>query len=165
MKIGILYYSRTGNTKKAAALIKEKVEEKNHDAELLEICSVKRYGFFGAGRVALKQEPQPITNTKFDLKEFDAVLVGSPIWADKPAPFIKTFLQKAENIKGKPAGMFVTCAGAEKEKTTIWDFIKEDLQNAGATLLDSTLLLKMKKGTILEGKETIDTFIEEVVSQ
>ena len=53
MKIGIIYYSRTGNTKKAAQIIKDKLRDKKIEVELFEIKHVKKPGFFKAGKAAM----------------------------------------------------------------------------------------------------------------
>jgi flavodoxin len=53
MKIGIVYYSRTGNTRHVAKLLEEKLKEKKADVELVEIEHIKKPGFFKAGRVSM----------------------------------------------------------------------------------------------------------------
>ncbi len=45
MKIGLVYYSRTGNTKQVAKTLEDKLKVKA-DVELIEIEHVKKPGFF-----------------------------------------------------------------------------------------------------------------------
>ena len=47
MKVGIVYYSRTGNTKRAAEIFEEKLKEKKINVDLIEIESVKRPSYQG----------------------------------------------------------------------------------------------------------------------
>ena len=101
MKIGIIYYSRTGNTRNVAKKLEEKLKNKKISVELIEVKHTKKPGFFRAGYAAIKQKDLPITNTNFDLKKYDILLFGAPIWAGKPAPFVKTFINKAKNSEGK----------------------------------------------------------------
>jgi len=82
MKICIIYYSRTGNTRNAAKLLEEKLKEQKADVELIEIEAVKKPGFLKAGIAAMTQKELPITNTDVDLKKYDKILVGSPTWAE-----------------------------------------------------------------------------------
>ncbi len=162
MKVGIVYYSRTGNTKKAAEILKNKIEKDENNVELIEIEHAKKPGFFKAGRTAMAQKELPIKNTDFDLKEYDTIIVGSPTWAGKPAPYLKTFFSKAENIKGKKAGVFITgsASGEKNEKTS--DFLKDYLSSVGLKTFNETLNLKMKKEEIKEKEKKIDDFLEKI---
>ena len=69
MKIGIVYYSRTGNTKQGAKTLEEKLKEKNAEVELIEIEHVKKPGFFAAGKASMKQLELPIKNNHFDMQK------------------------------------------------------------------------------------------------
>ena len=60
MTIGIIYYSRTGNTRHAAKLLEEKLKERNRDVKLVEIEAVKKPGFFKAGFAAFRQKELPM---------------------------------------------------------------------------------------------------------
>ncbi len=162
MKVGIVYYSRTGNTKKAAELIKDKLEKNKESVELIEIEHAKKPGFFKAGRAAMTQKELPIKNTDFDLKKYDTIIVGSPTWAGKPAPHLRTFFNKAENLKGKRAGVFITgSASGEKNKKTS-DSIKKYLNKKGLETIDTTLNLQIKKEQIKEKDEKIDDFVKNI---
>lgn len=162
MKVGIVYYSRTGNTKKAAEILKNKIENDENNVELIEIEHQKKPGFFKAGRAAMTQKELPIKNTDFDLEKYDAILVGSPTWAGKPAPYLKTFFKKAENYKDKKAGVFITgsASGEKNEKTS--DFLKEYLSSVGLKTFNETLNLKMKKEEVKDKENKIDDFLENI---
>ncbi len=162
MKVGIVYYSRTGNTKKAAELLKDKLEKNNDNVDLLEVKHTKKPGFFKAGRAAMTQKELPIKNTEFNLKEYDTIIVGSPTWAGKPAPHLRTFFNKAENIKGKKAGVFITgsASGEKNEKTS--DFLKDYLNSIGLKTFNETLNLQVKKEEIKENEEKINSFIKNI---
>ena len=69
MKIGLVYYSRTGNTKKIAKILEEKFKEKNTEIDLIEIEHVKKPGFFAAGKASTKQLELPIKNNHFDMQK------------------------------------------------------------------------------------------------
>lgn len=162
MKIGIVYYSRTGNTRKAAEILKEKIEKNDKKVDLIEIQHAKKPGFFKAGRAAMKQKELPIKNTDFNLGKYDTILVGSPTWAGKPSPHVRTFFNKAENLKGKKAGVFITgSAPGEKNKKTS-NFLKDYLKKIGFEPIEETLNLQIKKEEIKENEEEIDNFIENI---
>jgi len=164
MKTAIVYYSRSGNTKYAAQMLKEKLKGKNIDVDLIEIQSVKRPGFFKAGRAAMREMDLPIKNIDVDLHSYDAFVVGSPIWAGKPAPFIKTFFSTAKNVKGKKTVMFVTGGGKPDSQGKAKDCMKQQLETVGLNVSDAFLGLQMRKGKITGGEEHIDGFLCVVTS-
>jgi menaquinone-dependent protoporphyrinogen IX oxidase len=81
MNVGIVFYSRTGNTKKIAELLKQNLDQMKINAELIEIVHQKKLGFLKASRVGMKQTEPPIKNTNYDISKYNTVLVGMPIWA------------------------------------------------------------------------------------
>lgn len=164
MKICIIYYSRTGNTRNAAKLLEEKLKERKADVELVEIEAVKKPGFLKASMAAMTQKELPITNTDVDLKKYDKILVGSPTWAGRPTPHIRSFFNIADNYKGKEAGVFFTCSGSIEKPQTGKD-IKNYLGETGLNVLDEILSLQMKKEEIKDGEQNIDGFIKTIMSK
>jgi len=163
MKIGIVYYSRTGNTKQVAKILEEKLKEKKAEVDLIEIEHAKRPGFLKAGRSAMKQLELPIKNTSFDMKKYDFILTGSPTWGGNPSPFIKSFMDKAENAKGKKAAIFNTGMSPIDKREKLIEIIKNNLENMGIKTVDNYLALKMKKGQIVDGEQNIDNFVKTVL--
>ncbi|MCX6667621.1 MAG: NAD(P)H-dependent oxidoreductase [Euryarchaeota archaeon] len=163
MKIGIVYYSRTGNTKQAAGILEEKFKEKKVEVDLIEIEHVKRPGFLTAGRSAAKQLELPIKNTDFDMKKYDVILAGSPTWGGNPSPFIKSFIDKAKNVKGKKAAIFNTGMSPIGKRENLIGIIKNNLENVGMKTIDDYLALQMKKGKIVDGEGNIDNFVKTVL--
>ena len=163
MKIGIVYYSRTGNTKKVAQILEEKFRRKKAEVDLVEIEHVKRPGFFTAGKAASHQLELPIKNVDFDMGKYDVIVAGSPTWAGRPSPFITTFLNKAENIKGKTVAVFGTGMSPIDKREQFNEIIKNSLKDAQGKLVDSFLALNFKKGQIVDGEQNIDNFVNEVL--
>lgn len=165
MKIGIVYYSRTGNTRKVAKILEEKLKEKKAEVDLIEIEHVKRPGFFSAGSAAMRQKELPIKNTDFDMKKYDILITGSPTWGGCPAPFIKSFMSKAENIKGKKVAVFSTCSGSIQNRERFNEVIKTNLESTGVKTVGNYLSLQMKKEQIVDGEQNIDSFVKSVLKK
>ena len=163
MKIGIVYYSRTGNTKKVAQILEEKFKKEKVEVDLIEIEHVKRPGFLKAGRASMKQQELPIKNTDFDMKKYDFILTGSPTWGGRPSPFITTFVNKAENIKGKNVAIFGTGMSPINDREKFKEIIKNNLEGKGAKTNDNFLALMMKKGQITDGEQNIDDFVKNII--
>jgi len=116
MKTLVVYYSRTGLTKKTATMI-----SKGINADLDEIIDKKnRSGLIGyiiAGRDAMKKK---LTTISFNSepKEYDMIVIGGPVWAWTVTPAVRTYLDKnVDALKIKRVAFFATqgSSGAEKK--------------------------------------------------
>ena len=159
MKIGIVYYSRTGNTRQVAKILQEKFKEKKADVDLIEIEHVKRPGFFTAGRASSKQLEVPIKNTDFNLGKYDVIIAGSPTWAGKPSPFITTFMKKAENIQGKKVAVFGTGMSPIDKREQFKEIMKNNFEKAGIKTINGFLALHYRNGQLVDGQQNIDSFV------
>ncbi|MBU0534029.1 MAG: NAD(P)H-dependent oxidoreductase [Candidatus Omnitrophica bacterium] len=107
MKVAIVYFSLTGNTEKAAIEIENQLEKKN-----IQVSRIKLEGNFGTFLTnsfkALFRIKAKTEQLQWDMKEFDFIIVGSPVWAFSPTPQINTFLKKCIGLEGKNGAIFVT---------------------------------------------------------
>jgi menaquinone-dependent protoporphyrinogen IX oxidase len=100
----------------------------------------------------------PSTKAKYtiknppDLSEFDAVLVGGPVWAFKASPVIMKYLvEDVQKLKGKKAMAFVTMVGYGGDRAL--KMMNEELEASAADVLEGEKLkcfFKFKAG-VLEG--------------
>jgi len=163
MKIGIVYYSRTGNTRQIAKTLEENFKKKNAEVELIEIEHAKKPGFFTAGKASSKQLELPIKNTDFDMGKYDVVIAGSPTWAGKPSPFIKSFINKAVNIKGKKVAVFGTGMSPINKREQFINIMRNNLENVGIKTVDNFLAINFKRGKITDGEQNIDDFVKNIL--
>lgn len=107
MKSIVIYYSRSGNTEKLAKRIQSDLH-----CDILKIEPEQAYGNYIAsvGRVmnerSKKVIPAFITPIP-DLREYDAVFIGFPIWAQDVPAFVAEFIRQCD-IKGKIVIPFAT---------------------------------------------------------
>lgn len=115
MKTLLIYYSRTGITRKVAEFIQS---QSNCDSE--EIISIKKragvIGFMLSGREGLKKELAEIENTKSNVTEYDLVIIGTPIWAGNISSPVRTYLTQNAG-KFKKLAAFCTMGGDDPEKS------------------------------------------------
>lgn len=116
MKSIIVFYSLEGNTK----LIAEKMA-KTINSEILELKAkneVKHDGLskylWGGKQVLFKEKPELLPVDK-NIKEYDLIIFGSPIWAGKYAPVFNTFLSE-NKITNKKIGLFNCNGGGKSDK-------------------------------------------------
>lgn len=163
MKIGIVFYSRTGNTRRIAKTLEEKLKGKNAEVDLIEIEHVKRPGFLAAGKAATKQLELPIKNTDFNMGKYDVILAGCPTWAGRPSPFMKVFINKAENMKGKKIAFFSTGMSPITKREQFKETIKNNLEKTGIKTFDSILALQFSRGKLVDGEQDIDNYVNTVL--
>lgn len=110
MKTLVIYYSQTGNTRKAAEAVAAKL-----GADLAEIpCD--RYpwsvrGLVRAGHDSVHREEPEVGRIDPDPSGYDRWVVGGPTWVWGEAPPVRTLLDWREPPRGGVA-FFTTC-GAE----------------------------------------------------
>ena len=110
MKTLVAYYSRTGTTKKIAEILAEKL-----GADVEEIRdTVNRQGIKGylmSGRDAMKKNLTKLEALKFNPKEYDLVIIGTPIWGWNMSVPIRTYLTENKDQFSKVA-FFCTMGGS-----------------------------------------------------
>ncbi len=115
MKTLVVYYSRTGTTKKAA-----EIAAKELDADIEEIVDeIKREGIWGyikSGSQAIRKKLTKIEQLKKDAKNYELIIIGSPVWANNMPPAIRTYL-KNNNLENKKAAILITYGGSGEKDT------------------------------------------------
>ena len=122
MKTLVVYYSKSGNTRRVAEEIATVVGAETE--EIVEV-GVKRTGILGflrAGRGGMMREKSRIETPKKRPGDFDLVFVGSPVWGWNLAPAVRSYLA-AVDLGQKPMALFCTM-GSNGEKKT-FDSIRE----------------------------------------
>lgn len=165
MKVGLFYYSKTGNTQKIASMIEQKILANKIDIDLIEIQPVKHPGFIIGAYTAYREKERPIINQDLDVKQYDLLIIGSPVWAGKPVPFINTFLQKSINIKGKKIAFFFTSGGEPEKARLMKDIFEKWSKEKDIHMKKNMLMIQMRKGDIISGARKINGFIMDLFTK
>lgn len=99
MKIGLIIYSHTGNTKAVAREIADKLTAEGHEARIDEI-TISGTTPAQAGKFELTSIPA--------VEHFEALIFGAPVQAFALHPVMKTYLQQLPAMQGKKVVVFVT---------------------------------------------------------
>ncbi len=110
MKALVVFYSKTGNTKEIAVNISEVL---NCDIE--EIFDAKPKGFFKSAFESLFKIMPKIKQTEINPKNYDMVIIGTPVWAGNMASPVRTYLFQ-NNEKINNAAFFCTMKGNDDKK-------------------------------------------------
>jgi flavodoxin len=99
MKIGIIIHTQSGHTAHFARAIAAKFNSNGHEAEI-EMLRTSGQVSPGSRKFTIKNSPE--------VEQFDAILLGGPVWAFKASPVIMAYLSQLNHIKNKKVLSFVT---------------------------------------------------------
>jgi len=110
MKTVVIFFSRTGNSKRVATKIADSL-----GVNLLQITDDKNWsgiwGYLKGGYYASSNKSVNIkVNGNFE--DADQYIVVSPLWAGGPAPSVREFLKKVPTNK---VNLVITCKGSNIE--------------------------------------------------
>jgi flavodoxin len=109
MKPLVVYYSLTGKTRLVARVIAEAL-----NAVLVEIEERRPipipFVYLSGGFAAFTNRGTKINPVDVDLKQYERIFIGSPIWASRPTPAVNSFIYQS-NFEGRSVIPFFTMAG------------------------------------------------------
>ena len=155
-KILIVYYSRTGFTKKVAQSIKDRM-----DCDIEEIISTKdrsgAMGFLFSGKEATLKTPAEIKPTTKNPADYDLVILGTPVWGwNISSPLRGYLLQNKDKFK-KIAG-FCTMGGDGDRQSFL------EIGNICGKELIAKLALKTKEVQSEEFENKVEAFLIEIIN-
>lgn len=110
MKTVVIFFSRTGNSKRVATKIADSL-----GVNLLQITDDKNWsgiwGYLKGGYYASSNKSVNIKVNK-NFEEADQYIVVSPLWAGGPAPSVREFLK---NVPTNKVNLVITCKGSNIE--------------------------------------------------
>ena len=159
MKILVVFYSRSGNTKKIAEAISEILKCDNE--EIFDMKNRKGIpGFLSAGTDANLRRLTAIKEIKNNPSLYDLVIIGTPIWSSNISTPIRTylFLYKEEF---KKVAFFCTRLGSDAKK--VFDDMKNLSQKTPIASLKLTSREVARDQYMQKVKEFIKNLKEEIV--
>jgi flavodoxin len=157
MKTLVVYYSRTGRTKRIAEEIAKKLS-----ADIEEIIDIKQrfgpIGFIDGGRQAKKKELTEIKTCSKEPSQYDVVIIGTPIWYFTMATAIRTYLHQQKDLLPKVA-LFCTYGGIGVERT--FSDMEELCGKKPVSILGVTTM-ELIRGTY---SESMNRFLNEIAEE
>lgn len=111
----VVYYSRTGRTRKIGEII---ATEANCDSEEI-IDTKKRTGFIGflkSGKDATLKKLATIRDVQKNPELYNLIILGTPIWNKRITPAIRTYITDFKD-KFRNVAFFCTEGGSGGQKT------------------------------------------------
>jgi flavodoxin len=150
----VVFYSRTGTTKKLAQTLVQKL-----GADIEEITTPKDrkglWGYLVCGREAMKRISAEINQTQKDPKIYDLVIVGTPMWAMNFSSPARAYISRnKEDLK--ELAFFCTRGGEKIGK------IFEEMENAANKKPTAVLALRTKEVVSGNFDQKLNEFINKL---
>jgi flavodoxin len=156
MKTLLVIYSKTGNTRAVGKEIAERL-----GADIEEIMDIRPrkglFGFIRSGFEALRCKPAEIRQPSIAPKEYDLVILGTPIWAGRMSSPVRAYLQQLSGSFSN-AAFFCTCSGQDYES------VMKDMANVAKAEPVATLEVSKEKLVSQELASLLDKFVDRISS-
>lgn len=133
----VVYYTRTNKTK----MVAEKIAQMKN-ADMLEIIDKKdrsgALGYIGGAISAVRNSSTPIEYDVKDLSKYDIVYLGSPVWASKPAPAIREYIEQNDFSDVNVITFVTMMASGEKPALEI---MNDMIQKQGGNVIKSFAII------------------------
>jgi len=140
MKILIVYYSKTGKTKEIVHSIANELADGN-EVKMRRIRMKDEKNLLATylldTKKAIRREKPEIEVLNYDHKEYDVILLGTPVWSAKPAPAINTYLDRSD-FKEKRVALFATLRMMGGEKVV--GILAEEIEKKGGKIINSIII-------------------------
>ncbi len=155
MKTLIVFYSRTGTTKK---VVERLAKELGADQEEL-IDQDKRGGALGylkSGREAMQKKLATILPPQKDPSTYDLVIIGTPVWAHAMSCAIRTYLTEQKGKLSKIA-LFATQGGSGGETAL------RQIEELACLVARAKLIVTTKEAVKGDYEDKLNAFIKQLV--
>ncbi len=165
MRVLVVYYSRSGVTRKACEAIAASLSVAGHEAVTEELIDKTDregiMGYLGGGRDAVLRKPTEIEPVVADPAGFDLVVIGTPVWAAKCAPAARAFCEQFAGQLARVA--FVATMGASGDRGA-YEAMERYCGKAPVATL--TLIDKHIRSDDAEGYAAkVEAFVQELMAE
>lgn len=99
MKIGLIIYSHTGNTRTVAQKVAENLTEAGHEVKIEEIAI--------SGQTPAQADKFKLTEIPA-VEDYEVIILGAPVQAFALNPVMKAYLEQLPSLRNKKVILFVT---------------------------------------------------------
>ncbi len=156
MKTCVAYFSRSGNTKKAAEYLANKI-----GATIIALDDNTNYrgfiGFLKGGmRASFAKNAKLHSAIYREISKFDRIVLATPVWAGKTTPAINAVLSNVD-LQGKAVYVLTTqadpdCKGSEERK----EFYRKAIESRNGEFIQLYSLYGSSPGSTASSDEMAD---------
>jgi hypothetical protein len=151
----IAYFSYTGNTRRIAQALSEKLQQ-SYDVEIAEIVPTRKRSYLHWLAYSFVPDSEvEIENLETELSRYDVVLLGFPKWTFSCPP-LNRYIRKLRSLSKPRFYLFMTCGGFDEQR-----FLNN--MTCKLTKMDCSIVesLTVKRKQIQSGTyaQSVDSFV------
>jgi hypothetical protein len=146
-------------------LLSDGFNDRGVETDMIEIEIEGDPSFRRIGKMSKDDSQIRLLNTEFDLDPYDIVIIGSPVWAGNPSVPLVSFLERSGDGKGRRTGIFMTGMRATRKNDRTIEALVQRLSDMGYGANIGNLILKFRRGRLVEGEESISDFVDGIVGE
>jgi len=158
MKVLVAYYSWKGHTETLARNVAPKL---NADLVKIEPLEDPGSGMGGKAVKALFGLRAKIKPCLSDIKEFDQLVIATPVWAQKIPPYTREYLSGLGNCSGKKFSVLVEMGGSGGDKVV--EIVRQILEAKGMKFVTSAQFIE-KEVEAGKFEEPLDQFVTKIMA-
>ena len=157
----VAYYSYTGNTKRIAQALADRLQN-FCDVETVEIVPTRKRCYLHWLAYSFVPDSEvEIENPKVELSQYDAVLLGFPKWTFSCPP-LNGFIRKLRSLNKPRFYLFMTCGGFDEQR--FLDSFTRKLARIGCNVAGS-LTIERERIHRETYRESVDSFAKYIQAQ
>jgi flavodoxin len=128
MKAIIIFYSFSGNTKRACLFLEERLKQAGAQVDLIDLRPQKepKKFFQQCLQAGFKKTPK-LAECNYEARAYDFIIFASPVWAFTIAPALRSYLNKINDLGQKRVVCvltFVSGTGKNKALKELEDIVR-----------------------------------------
>ena len=158
MKSLVVYYSTTGNTKLVARVIAEALDTTPVEITETKPRKSRPLVYLIGGFEATMNRASRINPIDVDLKQYEEIFIGSPIWNSRPTPAVNSFIYQTD-FESRHVIPFFTMGGDNADKALA--NIAAKIEKSQGTVVGSFAVTSYKASDeqiIARAEETIQKY-------
>jgi hypothetical protein len=157
-RVLVAYYSYTGNTKRIAQALADRLQN-FCDVKNMEIVpTCKRCYLHWLAYSLVSDSEVGIENSDVELSHYDVVLLGFPKWTFSCPP-LNRFIRKLRSVNGPRFYLFMTCGGFDEQR--FLDSLTHKLDRMGCNIIGS-LTIERKQIQRETYCKSVDSFVKRI---
>jgi flavodoxin len=137
MKVAIIFYSFSGNTKRLAIYLQDKLKAKNITTDLIDLRpKMEERSFLRQCKQAFFKKRVELIGAEYDLSQYDYLVFASPVWAFTFAPALRSYLDNVKSLKDKSAICLLTYGSGTGSVKALRE-LENTLEEKGADIMFS----------------------------
>lgn len=120
MKIAVIFYSFSGDTRSACLFLKDKLTNMGQVVDIYDLKLQKEVkSFFCQCLEARKKTSPALVDTNYAVNSYEYIIFASPVWAFTFTPALRTYLNNVEGLENKKVGCFLTYGSGTGSKNAL----------------------------------------------